>query len=253
MSFLKDTFNLTWHEFVLTARNPIWIFFGLFEPVVYLLFFAPFLQGIASSPEFGSNTIQFFAPGLLIMTAMFNAAYVGFALLDKLDSGFIERIRVTPISRAALALGLVLENALVLLIQSAILIGVSHFFFGLSVSIPGSIFLIVLLVLVGIVMSSLSFSLAILIRDGGILANAINFFVLPLFLLSGVMLPISFAPPLIQTISKFNPFSYSVDAARLMLAGRIFNEPVMMAFVIFAIVSFAALRWFMHVTRQAVA
>jgi ABC-2 type transport system permease protein len=187
------------------------------------------------------------------MTAMFNAAYVGFDLLDKLDSGFIERIRVTPISRAALALGFVLENALVLLIQSAILIGVSHFFFGLTVSVPGSILLTVLLVLVGIVMSSLSFSLAILIRDGGILANAINFFVLPLFLLSGVMLPISFAPPLIQTISRLNPFSYSVDAARLMLAGQIFNQSVGVAFIIFAILSFAALRWFMHVTRQTVA
>jgi len=67
------------HELMLTLRNPFWVFFGLFQPVVYLILFAPFLNGLAGSSGFPGSAIQFFAPGLLIMNAVMNAGYAGFA------------------------------------------------------------------------------------------------------------------------------------------------------------------------------
>jgi len=65
--------------------------------------FAPLLNGVAGVPGFPArNAIQFFAPGLLIMNVLFSAGFEGFTLQDKVDSGFLERLRVTPISRLSL-------------------------------------------------------------------------------------------------------------------------------------------------------
>ena len=50
---IRDAWLILKHELLVTAREPFWIFFGLFQPVVYLLLFAPFLSGIATAPEIG--------------------------------------------------------------------------------------------------------------------------------------------------------------------------------------------------------
>ena len=159
-TFARETYLLLKQELIIVMRNPFWIFFGLFQPIVYLLLFAPLLNGVSGSAGFpGSNAIQFFAPGLLIMNAMMNAGYAGFTLLDKITSGVLERLRVTPISRLALVLGLVLVNAVTLLIQSILLVGVSMFM-GLTISAIGLLVLLVLLLLIGTAMASASYSMA---------------------------------------------------------------------------------------------
>ena len=71
---------------------------------------------------------------------------------------------------------------------------------------PARSILLVLIVLIGVMMASLSFTLGLMTREGGILAGITNTFILPLLILSGVMLPIGFGPPVIQTISRFDPF-----------------------------------------------
>ena len=108
---ILDTILIGRNELLIQVRNPLWFFFGLFQPIVYLALFSPFLSGIAHAPGFPSgNAIQFFVPGLLIMNVLFGGSFAGFVLLDQLRSGFIERIRVTPISRLAIVLGLIFRS-----------------------------------------------------------------------------------------------------------------------------------------------
>lgn len=251
--FFRDTKTIFKTELLLTARNPFWLFFGLFQPVVYLLLFAPFLQGVASMPGFpAQNAIQFFAPGLLIMNALFNAAWAGFGLLNKLQEGVIERIRVTPISRFALALGCVLETAAELLLQSTILL-CAALCFGLRPDIIGTFLLMGLLLLIGVTLASSSYALALVVKEDGAMVGAVNFFTLPLMLLSGVMLPISFAPPFIQILAKCDPFSYAVDAARALTDGVLTHASVWQAFGIFGVLAILALYWLVRQMREAVA
>jgi len=42
----------------------------------------------------------------------------------------------------------------------------------------------------------------------------------PLLLLSGILLPMSMAPPWLRTLSRFNPLSHLVDAIRDAFLGR---------------------------------
>ncbi len=240
------------HELMLTLRNPFWLFFGLFQPVVYLVLFAPFLNGLAGSSGFPAATaIQFFAPGVLIMNAVMNAGYAGFGLLDKLSSGFIERIRVLPIKRISIVLGFVLDVSITLIFQSILLLLVSMAF-GLQINIAGFSVLMLLLLIIGVFMASCSFSLSLIINDGGALASAVSFFTMPLLLLSGIMLPLSYAPRWIQLIAKANPFYYAVDAARLLINGTIYDSSVFAAFGLFGIVAIVALWWFSTMMHEAV-
>ncbi len=253
-SIIKDALLIGKNELLLQVRNPLWLFFGLFQPIVYLALFSPFLQGLANTPGFPmEEPIQFFAPGLLIMNVLFGAAFAGFGLIDQLRSGFIERIRVTPVSRLAIVLGLVVRTPIVLIVQSTILVIIATLFFSLTVSIPGALLLLALLIVIGIAMASLSFTIALLVKDEGTLAAVTNFFTLPLFLLAGVMLPVAFAPKAIQHIAKWNPFTYAVDAARLLINGTFDDKAIWIAFASFAVIAFLTLRWFITTIRSAVA
>src|SRR6266567_9371125 len=103
---LRDTWLLFVSQATETARTPIRIVIGLFQPACYLILFAPLLRRISSAPGFPpGGALRVFTPGLLVLTAMFGAAYVGFGLIDDVRSGVIERLRVTPVSRLALLLG----------------------------------------------------------------------------------------------------------------------------------------------------
>lgn len=250
---LTETYLIARNELLLQVRDPLWLFFGLFQPIVYLTLFSPFLKGIAGAPGFpSSNAIQFFAPGLLIMNVLFNAAFAGFGLIDKLRSGFIERLRVTPVSRLALVLGFVLRVPVVLLVQSGILL-IAALLFGLKINLFGTLILGALVVLIGIMMASLSYTIALIVKEEGTLAAVTNFFTLPLLLLSGVMLPLTFAPPLLQTIAKLDPFAYAVDASRALINGSTADSSILTAFAVFMTLTVITLSWFIRVMREAVA
>lgn len=250
-TIIIPAFTLIKHELSLLIRNPFWVFFGLFQPIIYLLLFAPFLNGLASSAGFpGNNAIQFFAPGLLIMNAVMNAGYAGFGLLDKLSCGFIERLKVLPISRISIALGFVIINALSLIFQSILLLVISMLL-GLQINYLGFIVLIGLLLMIGIFMSSCSYALSLLINDGGGLASAVSFFTMPLLLLSGIMLPIAYAPQWLQWMAKCNPFYYAVEASRFLISGTIMHTSVLTAFVFFSIIAILGLRWFIRILQNA--
>jgi ABC-2 type transport system permease protein len=251
---MRDIYLITMNEIRVTVRNPFWAFSGLFQPIIYLLLFGPLLNGVAGVRGFpgGGNAIQFFAPGLLIMNALFGSGYEGFTLRDKLDSGFLERLRVTPISRLSLALGFILQTSINLVVQSILLLIVA-LFFGLKFDLLGALILLVLIVLIGITMASISYRLGLVIREGGIMAGIVNTFILPAMILSGIMLPISFGPPIIQMAARLDPFYYAVNASRVLIEGNLGDPSIASALAIFAILAAACLGIFIRGMREAVA
>src|SRR5262249_49059663 len=157
------------------------------------------LAGSPGFPKGGAYNI--FTPGLIILITLYSAAFVGFNLIAWLRGGVLERLRVTPVNRLALLLGLVARDILLLMVQCALLAGLA-LFMGFKPDLSGLLLLLPLLVIIGLLMASCSYALALLTRDEGALASTLNFFILPLMLLSGVMLPLTLAPDLLQQIAK---------------------------------------------------
>lgn len=226
LKLLKDTSLIFSRSLQITLRNPVWILFGLFQPLCFLLLFAPLLEKLTSNPAFGSNnSLTVFTPGLLIMIALYGTSFVGFALIDDIRSGVIERLRVTPIARAAILLGRVLRDIMVLAVQATFLL-VLAWLLGLSAPLGGVLLSYGLVLLVGFTMSTASYYAAMMLQSEDALAPMINFFLLPIQLLAGITLPLSLAPLWLQRIAFFNPFSHAVSAARALFIGDYYSASV---------------------------
>lgn len=83
------------------------------------------------------------------------AAFFGLSVLDFLRDGVVERLRVTPASRLALLLGMVLQDVLLFLVQCGILVVVATIM-GLRPDWTGMLLLFGLLALIGLTMVSFS-------------------------------------------------------------------------------------------------
>jgi ABC-2 type transport system permease protein len=231
-----------------TLRNPIWTIIGLFQPALYMLLFAPLLDGMTGGQ---GNALRSFTPGLLIMMSMFSCVFVGFGLIGDIREGVVERFRVTPVSRLALLLGRIMNDVLILMIQCIILLVIAALM-GVQVDIPAAALTLLLVALIGAGMAALSYSLALVTKDENGLASMVNTFTQPVLLLSGVLLPLSFAPAIIKTIANLNPLSHAVDASRALFDSAFSDPSVLLGFglvlVLTALASLWATRLFRTVT-----
>jgi ABC-2 type transport system permease protein len=214
MKTIRDTWLIYQRSITLSLRNPIWVAFGIIQPVLYLLLFGPLLNNIAKMPGFPpGGAFNVFVPGMLVMTALFSSGYVGFGLIDEMREGVVERMRVTPMSRVAMLLGRSLRDVTLLLAQAAGLV-ILAIPFGLEINAGGIVVAFAMLTLIGLMMSPVSYILALTLKSEDALAPVVNGVTVPLLLLSGVMLPMSLAPDWLQTVARFNPLYHAVAAIR---------------------------------------
>jgi hypothetical protein len=137
MKVVRNTWLLLGRSLRSTLRNPIWVVIGLFQPICYLLLFAPLLQPLSQVPGFPpGGALTVFTPGLLVLMALFGSISTSYGLLTELQMGVIERFRVTPVSRLALLLGLVLRDVLVVLVQMGLMTLVARLM-GAQINIGG--------------------------------------------------------------------------------------------------------------------
>lgn len=253
VKFFHDTRVLFIAHLRNSLRNVVWVVVGMFQPICYLLLFAPLLDNLTNVPGFPSGgAYNVFAPGLLIMMGIFSEGFAGFNLVAALREGIVERWRVTPASRLALLFSMVLRDLVVLFAQSILLV-TTALIMGMRPDWPGLLSLVPLMILIGIVMAAFSYGITLVVKDQGALAALMNFITIPLLLLSGIMLPLSLAPDSLQKIGDVNPFSYAVDAARAMVSGHLSDISILESFIIFAVLTILMLSWATNMMRKAVA
>jgi ABC-2 type transport system permease protein len=240
MKLLRDTWMVFTRQMTLVLRNPVWLIVGLMQPLYFLLLFGPLLKGVPNLP--GGNAYQFFVPGLMVQLAMFGTLFVGFGLIAELRAGVIERMRVTPVSRLSLLLGRSLRDIVTLLTQAALLTLLS-LPFGLRVKVGDLVLAFALLALIALMLSAVSYALALKLRSEDALAPLMNAVSMPILLLSGILLPLTFAPAWLRTVAEWNPFSWAVDGARALFNGHPGDPSVWKSLVIVSVLAVAAAVW----------
>lgn len=240
MKLLRDTWLIFQRQMLLLLRNPVWVIVGIVQPVFYLLLFAPLLKpalGVTSD----SDAYRIFVPGLLVMLAFFSS-FAGFGIIAELRAGIIERSRVTPVSRLALLLGRSMRDMVTLLIQ-AVIITVLAIPFGLSVGLGSVLLTYVVLSLMALMLSSVSYAAALKLRSEDTLAPLLNTLFQPILLTAGILLPLSLAPRWLQRVADWNPFSWAVDAARSLFDGHPGAASVWQALAILGGLTVLAMIW----------
>jgi ABC-2 type transport system permease protein len=242
MRALRDTWLIFERSLVLSLRNPVWVIMGILQPILYLLLFGPLLTNIAKMPGFPpGGAFNVFVPGLLVMTALFGSAFVGFGLCDEMREGVVERMTVTPMSRVAMLVGRSLRDVVLLLGQGLIIVLLAVPF-GLEINLGGVTVAFLMLALIGIMMSPISYTLALVLKSEDALAPVVNGISLPLLLLSGVMLPMSLAPDWLQTVAKLNPLYHAVAAIRSLFNASYGDSEIMLGVALLVALSVVTIR-----------
>jgi ABC-2 type transport system permease protein len=235
-------------------RNPIWLFVGFSTPLLYLVLFTPLLkhelsvQGIRTT-----NVLDIFLPGILSLLAFASGMGPGFSTLFELQTGVIERFRVTPSSRFAILMGPILSSMVMMFVFDAVVVAAGAGF-GFGVHWAGLTVLGVLLGLLMMTMSAFSVAMALTTKDLNSFAALVNGLNLPILLLAGVLLPISLGAPIwMRVLAHFNPLYYLVDASRALANGVVGTSAVWQAFAVLVPLCTVVLAWATRVFRRAVA
>jgi ABC-2 type transport system permease protein len=216
-TLLRDTGTIFARAMRMSLRNPALLVIMMAQPILYIVLFGPLLEPLSGQLGAGS-AYQIFVPGILVQLGIFGSLFVGFGLIAEWRAGVIESQRVTPASRTALLLGRVLRDVVVLTVQGTLLVLVS-IPLGLRAPFWGVVLTLLVVAMLGAAFASVSYALALTRKSEDAFAPLLNAVVLPVLLLSGILLPMTFAPDWLAFLSSINPLTHAVDAARALFNG----------------------------------
>jgi ABC-2 type transport system permease protein len=243
---------LTHRRIVQTFRNPLWLIVSFSTPVLYLALFTPLLKGFSPGHPTNGQVLGSFLPGILAFLAFINGSSMGFGTIFELQSGLIERLRVTPASRLAILLGPILAGLAGMFVFDLVVL-VIGWAFGFHIHWGGLLVLAVLLSLLMIMFAAFSIAVALVAKEISSFAALINGINLPVLLLAGVLLPISFGPTWLRVLAHLNPLYYLTESARSLGAGHVATHQVGLAFAVLVPLCVLTLWWATGVFRKAVA
>ena len=221
---ITDTSLVLTRELRPLVRDPFSIIFTMVQPLVFLALFGPLLSGVTGLDT--AEALQWFVPGIIVMSALFGASMTGSNLLMEMQSGSHERILVTPLHRSSLLVGRALKEIVPVLMQVAVIVAVV-IPFGFELEPAGAVIGIVIVATFAVGLAGLSYSLAIATKGNDWIFWAVQqTLIFPLLLLAGMLLPIDDGPAWLEALSKANPLTYIVDAERLLFAGDVVNRTV---------------------------
>jgi ABC-2 type transport system permease protein len=220
-AFASETFWLFCRAWQKTLRLPLVLVLVLGFPAASLWVLSQLFTTIHQAPTLSANqSLAFFAPGMLVIAALFGSSFTGIGLLGDRDSGFLERLTTAPIHRSAIFVSKALADGSRTLLQSLILLGMV-LLFGASIH-PGALVLLGVLVellVFSLAVSGLSYFLALLTQSSEALMLIEMFLFLLLLFGSNALLPAEALPGWMKLLSVLNPVSYAVTLARQLLAG----------------------------------
>jgi ABC-2 type transport system permease protein len=222
-------FTLWWREVVRFYRQPARVAGVVLSPLLFWIvigsgFGTSFRSGEAAGQQ---HYLDYFFPGALVMIILFTSIFTMMSVIEDRNEGFLLSVLVAPVPRSAIVLGKVLGGTTLAALQGLIFLVFAPLV-GVHVTL-GSFGLIVLTVfLVSFALTALGFAIAWPMDSTQSFHAIINLFLIPLWLLSGALFPLSGASGWMRALMYINPLTYGVEALRTLMypaAPRTFSLP----------------------------
>jgi ABC-2 type transport system permease protein len=172
----------------------------------------------------GVPFMQFLAPGILTMTVIQNAfANTSSSIASAKVGGNIVDTLMPPLSAVELLVGYIAGAVARGMIVAVVIAIGAIWLIGMPVAHP--LWALTFVVLGSILMGGLGMIAGIFANKFDQLSAISNFLVTPLAFLSGTFYSIEALPPVMQTMSHWNPFFYIIDGVRFGTIGVSDSSP----------------------------
>lgn len=210
---------MTWRNLVTVFRAPEAVIPSIGISVFFLFINqATFSEAAGFLPELaGKSYLGFILPFSIISTALSGGGILAQNLVRDVESGYFDKLMLTPVSRAALLLGPIFAGAIILALQAALVMGLG-FIMGLdpATGITGVVWMLIFSMLVGISIGGFTIAAALWTGSAAATQGA-SFVFFPLSFLTASSVPLDLLSGWLKTAATLNPITYVLEATRALM------------------------------------
>jgi ABC-2 type transport system permease protein len=217
-SALSNALVFGWRAVLKFRHVPEQLFDLVMTPVMFTLLFTFVFGGaLAGSP---GEYLQFFLPGILVQTVIFNSVYSGVGLCTDLQKGLFDRFRSLPIWSLAPFAGLMVGDILRHAIAGGIILLIGLLLgYRPEAGVPGVLAAFLLLFVVGFGTGWVFMTIGLLVSTPMTVMTFGFTFIFPLVFASNISVNPETMPGWLEAFVNVNPVSHITTALRGLMAG----------------------------------
>jgi ABC-2 type transport system permease protein len=229
-SAVSNALVFGWRAVLKFKHVPEQLFDLVMTPIMFTLLFTFVFGGaLAGSP---AEYLQFFLPGILVQTVVFNAVYSGMGLSTDLGKGLFDRFRSLPIWSLSPFAGLMVGDILRHLIAASIILTIGLILgYRPEAGILGVLAAFAMLVAIGFGMGWVFIVLGLLIRTPTTVMTLGFTFLFPLVFASNIMVDPATMPDWLRAFVDVNPVSLMTTALRGLMGGGASLGQILLALI----------------------
>jgi ABC-2 type transport system permease protein len=201
---------------VRTLRQPAMVVPAILFPLILLSINSSGLESTTMIPGFPTNSYFEFALAIaFVQGALFSANSAGTNVAGDVETGFLNRLSLTPLRRAALMMGQLSGILALGLIQALTFLGVGLVWgAGIEAGVGGAVVIVLLSLTISLAFGCIGAFVALRSGSGEAVQGVFPLFFAALFL-SSMALPRDLIEiGWFQTVATYNPVSYMLEGIR---------------------------------------
>jgi ABC-2 type transport system permease protein len=219
MSAVTETLAIARRNLRKSVRVPMLLFMSLFQPLLFLILFSQIFSSLADVPGFPYDTyLQFLVPAIIAMTALSSAFQSGLGTVADVEDGMLDKFLIAPIHRVSIMAGRILADGTRIIAQAAVVI-LAAFLMGAryETGFLGILMMIALASLFGMAWAGLSNIVALRTQNAELTMVIGIVLLFPILFLSTGFMPSALLPDWLDTVARFNPLTYLIEAERALV------------------------------------
>lgn len=247
---MKGLIAILYRESIIRVTSPLWLFFDLMVPVLYLLMFGVgFNAALTTGIEMDGSALSyndFFVAGVVGMACFGLAMNQSYGFFVDRESGIFYETLTYPITRGEFLLGKILFQLVLAVVETLFTLAAAAWLLGVPIPLAGLPWLFA-----GVILGTMGWfftfaAIAFRIRRNDTFNTIVNVSYFVLLFVSSMFYPLQNLPPAFRVAAYLNPVTWHTDVLRWALLGVGDTPTVLLegaAFLAFSAVMFlAALR-----------
>lgn len=219
-----------WRAVLKFRHVPEQLFDLIMSPIMFSLLFT-FVFGGALAGSTG-DYLQFFLPGILVRTVVFNSVYSGMGLSTDFQKGLFDRFRTLPIWSLAPFAGLMVGDLLRHLIAGGIILGIGLILgYRPEAGMLGTVGAFAMLLTISFGMGWVFIVLGLLVQTPTTVMTLGFTILFPVTFASNIMVDPATMPDWLRSSVEVNPVSLMTTALRGLMAGTVTVSQIGLALI----------------------